>query len=365
MLVSSQNCARGPHQPRGSEGHRRFRSNGIAVIGDMPEDVAAAIDSLMDIPAELLSHIASILLVDHLPYALSFCAACKTLHSSLQAIRGEAARQRLKLVLSDQRCLPTRWLEVQPDTDGFAWACGSRPLPTSGVSVWDVRIVADFGCVHIGVCDVANSVAWSMMPYNGRLLRSEIGVGRVSSATGALSLHTLPASLPDGHDTQALVDPMGRPTNLTRCANGAVVRVVFDADEGTLSFGWSAPQHPASSPAMPSAMAPSSVSNGEMMRHPQTGIRHPPRVALRGFPPECVMRPWICVPGWCGGRLHAGAWVSHTPTALRWVGGAPSAAGHLALQAAADLPSAPSHGSAASCTPDRFNRSMETMHLDV
>ena len=140
------------------------------------------------------------------------------------------------------RCADRR---VSPDTDGFAWAAG-HPLPREGKSAWSVRIEhcvdenKNMGCVQIGVCDAGNSVAWSIMPYNGRLLRSYIGTcGRQGEArqrlwrrTSASSNEALPPGLPDGHDRQALVDTNGRPTNLQRRASGAVIQVVVDADAG-------------------------------------------------------------------------------------------------------------------------------------
>ena len=84
--------------------------------------------------------------------------------------------------------------------------------------------------------------------------------------------------MPDGHDRQALVDELGRPTNLHRRAAGAVITVAFDADRGTLAFG----------------------CNGEE-----------PRVALTGFGGSTALRPWVCIPGWCGGRLAVAPYYLH------------------------------------------------------
>ena len=260
-----------------------------------------AVGSLIELPDEVLAHIAALLLRSDLPAALRLCSTSAFLHVALCQVREAACRQKLLLSAdltvegepAGESVGSMRRLEVAPDTDGFAWAAG-HPLPREGKSAWSVRIEhcvdenKNMGCVQIGVCDAGNSVAWSIMPYNGRLLRSYIGTcGRQGEArqrlwrrTSASSNEALPPGLPDGHDRQALVDTNGRPTNLQRRASGAVIQVVVDADAGTLGFGWN-----------------------------ETA----PRVVLHGFPRSCALRPWICVPGWCGGRLAISPFFHHTP----------------------------------------------------
>ena len=87
---------------------------------DMPDAPPAAIGHLEELPAELLSHIASMVLAAHLPNALRFCAASHLLQSTLHAVRAAAEAQRYVQTDSYGRTLPSRWLEEHPDTDGFA-----------------------------------------------------------------------------------------------------------------------------------------------------------------------------------------------------------------------------------------------------
>ena len=129
-------------------------------------------------------------------------------------------------------------------------------------------------------------------------MRSLIGQhGRKGEALQSLWVRTtethneaLPPGLPDGHDTQAFVDANGRPTNLHRCAAGSTITVSVDHDSGELAFGWA-------------------TASGD--------TAYAARVVLGGFPATCVLRPWICVPGWCGGRLDVAPYHEHTPRALR------------------------------------------------
>ena len=254
-----------------------------------------SVTHLLALPEELLVHIAAAhLLQDDLPSALHLVSASTLLRSLLKPV-GEAARQRrlslnLTYVGEDEHArrvsLSRNVLEVAPETDCFAEAVGSLPLPASGQSSWTVCIegcdggTSSLGCVQIGVCDLEHRVAWSLLPYNGRLMRSRC------QQAATLGDRDVPPELPDGHDTQALVDTRGRPTNLHRCAAGARITVVVDADAGTLAFG-----------------CPS--------------VGHAPRVVLRGFAPPLRLHPWVCVPGWCGGRLRAAPYVEHAPSRAR------------------------------------------------
>ena len=110
-------------------------------------------------------------------------------------------------------------------------AASTMALPASGTSTWTVKIEScgdDMGCVQIGVCtgdDSGHRIAWTLMPYNGRLVRSTYAQrrlpgneaaqqGALARASAALLGEPPLCNLPDGHDTQALVDRQGRPTNL-------------------------------------------------------------------------------------------------------------------------------------------------------
>lgn len=257
---------------------------------------------LLSLPAELVTLVSEHLLADHLPSALNYSSASSSLFALLAPMRSAANSRRCSLTTHHTneetpdlgRRVTRRCLEVEPDTDGDAMAVCSV-LPITGKSTWWVRIEEqvgeNLGCVQIGVCDAGCRYSWSLMPYNGRLMRSVISSDDRQQPdswvwpvrTVQVGRAAMPPELPDGHDTQALVDGNGRPRNLHRCAAGSVVTIVVDHDAGTLAFGWATANEP---PTVP-------------------------RVALSGFPRTCRLRPWICVPGWCGGRLCIAPYFDH------------------------------------------------------
>lgn len=268
---------------------------------DQSEPSATDEPHLLSLPSDVLERTAALLLAADVPSAVQLVTSSKSLRSQLNAVCTAAIGQKITLSSSsvandgadrvsvadggdagsDSSTCRSRVLEVAPDSgDGFHVAV-SGVLPDVGVSFWTVIIESDenMGCMQIGVCDPEAGIAWSLMPYNGRLMRSRCQPGEALT-----SLPRGSGAMPDGHDTQALVDAKGRPTNLHRCAAGARVTVLVDRDAGTLCFGWN-------------------------------GL--PPRVVLRGFPPTCSLRPWVCVPGWCGGRLRVAPFYQHVPPACR------------------------------------------------
>ena len=152
---------------------------------------------------------------------------------------------------------------------GFAWASASL-LPKVGTSSWTIRVdqaAADWGGMHIGVCDASGLNAWGICLHSGKMSRRSrdgdgLGVPRKQAVNKFASRTTRPpAGWPDGHGTQVMRDERGRPASLCGRANGAVIEVLLSHDLGTLSF--------------------------RINDHARF-----PRVAVSGFPRGAPMRPW-------------------------------------------------------------------------
>ena len=83
----------------------------------------------------------------------------------------------------------------------------------------------------IGVCNEANTCGWGLWLYRGKLHR----ISR--NADGEIDYFTPPPEgWPDGFGTQVMRNAAGQPANLYGRAEGAVIEVIFDADEGSLAF---------------------------------------------------------------------------------------------------------------------------------
>ena len=111
----------------------------------------------------------------------------------------------------------------------------------------------DFFCV----CDAAARHGWGLYLLNGCLYRN----ARKANGEPVFNAEP-PEGWPDGGGTQVMKDEAGRPANLYGRPVGAVIEVLVDHDEGTLSFR---------------------VNDGPLCE------------ALKGFPKNAALRP--CV--WC------------------------------------------------------------------
>jgi hypothetical protein len=218
--------------------------------------------SLMD---ELLLDIGRHLLAAQLPDALRLAQACRHLHRALEPVTATALARRLQWIAELSHAGEVheegRVLTTVASDGRLSWAAGSR-LPTSGRSLWGVQVERsrwNQGDMLIGVCDAAARCGWGLYLYNGELYR------QCRDANGAYA-HDAPPPVGyphgriGGQRARLMRDSAGLPSSLFGEANGAVVEVLIDHDEGTLGFR---------------------INGG------------PTLAALRGFPPGATLRPWI------------------------------------------------------------------------
>ena len=207
---------------------------------------------LLALPDELLCLLLQHLLQwDMVPEVLRTGQACKALHVRLQPVLHQATTRRLnfidvveewrhvllraaytvidegrQVVKLPQRCCP--W---------DRWAVGQQPLPTTGISKWQVRVVKvhDNNHMVIGVCDAMLQNAWGIALFNGRLVHCVRPVidGRyaVKERREAGGGQLIP--------TEQEGTPIMRPTvaqHLQGKGGGTTIEVIIDHDAGTLSF---------------------------------------------------------------------------------------------------------------------------------
>ena len=126
---------------------------------------AAAPSLLLELPDELLSHVATLLLDDiDLPSALRLIQACKALRSRLAQIQHAAGLRRM------------RWLPELTTGNGIedddrtaicertmhTWAA-SNLLPTHGRVSWTVEMTSQSGTHNeTGICNDVNTCAWTI-----------------------------------------------------------------------------------------------------------------------------------------------------------------------------------------------------------
>ena len=227
------------------------RSAAAEAAAAHPPPVAPAAppqNSLLGLPEELLHLVADALLHKHLPSALRLSQACTALRGRLAAVRAAAEARRLRwvaevtdtnvLATSDEGRALTRVGYGQGGIwghEGDAWAAGSL-LPTVGRVSFSVRIErsrSHRGVMHIGVCTAANTDGWGLHPFYGKLWRYH------RDADGSVRFadeRAPPANYPNGDNTQVMFNAAGRPANLQGRANGTVIEVIVDHNEGSLAF---------------------------------------------------------------------------------------------------------------------------------
>ena len=130
---------------------------------------------------------------------------------------GEACRGRMLYWLAEMTSACTISNEGRTLTrlggGGFAWAAASL-LSTVGASSFAIRVdktAADWGGMHIGVCDASGHNAWGLSLATGKMSRRSrdgdgLAVPRKHAVNKFASRTTPPpAGWPDGHGTQVLL----------------------------------------------------------------------------------------------------------------------------------------------------------------
>ena len=197
---------------------------------------------LLELPDELLIHCTLLLLSPtDFSSAQTLTWVSRDLHERLQPVRAilKARRHSLRWSVKSQAedvVLSGSGRGLRAASDGNWRRAYGRPLPPRGCSIWAVRIDstrASQGLLLIGVSLTQKwgVCEWSVSPFYGRLLR------RSWDRDGNLLLATsAPPGYPDGHLVPMLVDEEGATISLEGRANGAIIEVVLDHDEGTLAF---------------------------------------------------------------------------------------------------------------------------------
>ena len=142
------------------------------------------------------------------------------------------------------------------------WCAGSV-LPTVGRTAWSVFVAqssSNVGMMYLGICDEANTCAWSLLPRQGHLRRwTRTAITGVQHLDGT---PPKPVGYPNGHLNHILVTRSGERYDLYGRVKGSIIDVIYDADAGSLSFR---------------------IDGGEELP------------AVSGFPRGASMRPWARV----------------------------------------------------------------------
>jgi hypothetical protein len=205
----------------------------------------AAFQPLDVLPDEVLLLIGMHALSIQLLCSQRLRAVCQRMHATLDPVKTAALERRLQWLQDGWHV--TENFEVSNhgtkltllDQDGLAdrhvaWAAGSL-LPTQGTSSWKVRVIKTRGgnpFVFVGVCDAASRCKWCMRLENG-------GMGRYCrDADGKFEGRPPPDGFPDGRgNSRTLKDASGEIINGGGpIKKGTVIEVVFDHDQGILSF---------------------------------------------------------------------------------------------------------------------------------
>ena len=199
--------------------------------------------SLAELPHDVVTNVALWLLkVNDFEAAQSLSWTCTDFHENLQGLRVLTRMRRHKLRwavahLNEDVVLRCRGLRVIGSEPSWRRAYGLPLLPKESTSTWSIRIDRsrrNQGLMLLGVSVQMRTglYEWCLSPFYGRLFR------RAWDMDGDLMCgEPPPAGYPDGHLKHVLVDELtGEPTTLEGRANGAIIEVTVDHDEGKLSF---------------------------------------------------------------------------------------------------------------------------------
>ena len=204
---------------------------------------------LLALPDELLCLLLQHLLQwDLVPDVLRTGQTCKALRVRLQPVLHRATVRRLNFIdvveewwhilLRDAYDVISGGREVVKRRSGWdRWAVGQQPLPTTGLSKWQVRVVTaqDSNHMLIGVCDATLRRAWGLALFNGRLvhctrplIRGRFAVRQRRQAGGG-------QLIPNEQEGKQLMAP-ALAQRLHGNAQGTIIEVVINHDSGTLCF---------------------------------------------------------------------------------------------------------------------------------
>lgn len=297
----------------------------------VPEPVAPThAMRLLELPDELVYECGVQALVQDGRSLLRFLQASKRLQHLFKPLRLRAEERRLRwdaavtlkhTISGDGRTLTA----VHGDGGVTPWAAGCV-LPTAGKSAWKVQVETssqNIGHIVVGVCDAAAARhGWGLALSNGHLCRYVLWATSSNKhlcreADGSFHFRALPPisldrqDWPDGHGEQVMKDEAGQPADLVGRAVGAIIEVLVDHDEGTLSF---------------------QVNGGPLL------------VALKGeskFPRHAALRPFAR----CSFVDDSVRLLTPILAAANGANGDISNAGHLVVKAVSmDLPSASGRG---------------------
>ena len=255
---------------------------------------------------ELLDLVAAAMLALDLPSVLRLSQACTALRGQLAAARAAAEARRLRWVeeLTVMNAYNVsnegRTLTMKNVMATMALAVGPL-LPTTGRFSFSVRIeqahkshgfmAIGVGGLSIGVCGrergyvsmEACSCGWALFLYDGTLMRDPRSPdGEMDEGPpGDRNTPPPPEGWPDGHNTQVLFDEAGQPASLKGRATGAVIKVIVDHSDGSLSFGVN---------AAPPRRVPEGWPTGYDPDDPPPG--EPPAKVPFKFPQGAQLRPW-------------------------------------------------------------------------
>lgn len=254
---------------------RRERSGytqASAAEAAMPVSVARF--DLLALPEDILEFIGRLVLAADLPAGLRLRQSCGALHGRLELIKAEAEARRLRWVEAVRHGISADGQVLTSGHDSssglMSWAVGPL-LPVQGKSSWSVKVEVSHnnnGSMFIGVCDAAGCNAWGMCLKNGLLYREHRDARR-----RVYPRPPPPNGWPNGNCLRVMKDESGKLIGLYGKAVGAVIQVLFDHDEGVLSYR---------------------VEDGPLLE------------ALKGFPTGAAhrVRPWARLPHWCP-QVHA------------------------------------------------------------
>jgi hypothetical protein len=201
--------------------------------------------TLLSLPSDERDEIFSLVLSMHLPSALRLCQTCSLLRHAAFVAEAEARRLHwwpelsCGVEINNEGCTATQ-TDNEDAFDGYYRCAVGSLLPTTGNSSWRVRVDTCFEDaggqgLTIGVCDVQARCCWGLDVETGKLQR----VSRNNDGRAYRMAHKgtpPPTGFPKGSGRRIMKAEAGQPACLKDNANGAVVEVIFDHDEGELAY---------------------------------------------------------------------------------------------------------------------------------
>ena len=200
--------------------------------------------ALCGLPDVLLLEIALCVMNVELRDALRLCQACKQLLDRLNDVHVQALQRRLQWLDRKANSLTVSGRVVTTKSRTYAESCRDTTdpwmsgglLPNIGRISWRIRVEhGDMGDMIIGVCNAASTHAWGLDIRFGMLYRCSRNADG-SRAGNCSNRPPPPDGWPDGHMSRIMVNEAGRPFRLEWRAEGAIIEVILDMEDGSRAF---------------------------------------------------------------------------------------------------------------------------------